>query len=158
MNYSIVLLALFFAACGGGSSDGSSSGAENAAASGSGLSAAQVEHGLGPISAFEPGPIDQALVEKGAETFKIKCSACHKLDERYVGPPLRDVTQRRSSAYVMNMILNPEEMVQKHPEARALFAQFMTPMPNQQLTEEDARAVLEYLRSAAAESSTAVSE
>jgi mono/diheme cytochrome c family protein len=158
MKYLIVILPLFLAACGGGSTDGSPSGSEAPTSSGSELTAAELEHGIGPISAFEPGPLDAAIVETGAETFKIKCSACHKLDERYVGPPLRDVTEKRSPAYIMNMVLNPEEMVQKHPEARALFAQFMTPMPNQQLTEDDARAVLEYLRSAAAESPTSVPE
>jgi hypothetical protein len=47
----------------------------------------------------------------------------------------------------MNMILNPAEMVEKHPEARKLLAEFMTPMPDQNLTQDDARAVLEYLRS-----------
>ncbi|MEX1054621.1 MAG: c-type cytochrome, partial [Rhodothermales bacterium] len=72
--------------------------------------------------------------------------ACHKMDERYVGPALGDVTERRAPAYIMNMMLNPEEMIQKHPEVKALLAQYLTPMPNQQLTEADARAVLEYLR------------
>jgi mono/diheme cytochrome c family protein len=129
-------------ACGGESSEVPGSTQE----AGSGLSAEQVEHGIGPISSFEVGPIDAALAETGLAAFTTKCSACHKLDERYVGPPLGDVTSRRSPAYIMNMILNPEEMIQKHPEAKALFAQFMTPMPNQHLTEPEARAVLEYLR------------
>ena len=46
----------------------------------------------------------------------------------------------------MNMMLNPDEMVRKHPEARALLAEFMAPMPNQNVTEADARALVEYLR------------
>ena len=152
MKYIALALALFVAACGGGQSDGASAGSQADQASNGGLTAEQLEHGVGPITAFEPGPIDDALVATGAENFKIKCSACHKLDDRYVGPPLRDATARRSPAYIMNMILNPEEMVQKHPEAKALFAQFMTPMPNQQLTEDEARSVLEYLRSVEGES------
>ena len=152
MKYFVLALALALVACGGGESGGSAGGTQSASGSDSDLSAEQLEHGIGPISAFEPGPIDATLVATGAENFKIKCSACHKLDERYVGPPLREITTTRSPAYIMNMILNPEEMVQKHPEARALFAQFMTPMPNQQLTEDEARSVLEYLRSVEGES------
>jgi mono/diheme cytochrome c family protein len=109
----------------------------------------ELEHGIGPVSAFEPGPIDHDLVARGEEQFQIKCSACHKLDTRYVGPPLADVTQRRSPAYIMNMILNPEEMIQKHPDARTMLAQYATPMANQNVAEEDARAILEYLRSVA---------
>jgi hypothetical protein len=46
----------------------------------------------------------------------------------------------------MNMILNPEGMLAEHPEARAMLAQFAVPMANQNLTEDQARAVLEYLR------------
>jgi mono/diheme cytochrome c family protein len=142
MKHSIVIFALFMAACGGGQSE-----APNAASTAAtGLSAAQLEHGIGPVEAFDPGPIDPNLADHGQEVFTIKCSACHKMDTRYVGPPLGDVTSRRSPAYVMNMILNPAEMVEKHPEAKALFAQFMTPMPNQSLTKDEARAVLEYLR------------
>jgi hypothetical protein len=37
-------------------------------------------------------------------------------------------------------------MVQQDPTAKELLAEFMTPMPNQNLTEEEARAVLEYFR------------
>jgi len=46
----------------------------------------------------------------------------------------------------MNMILNPDEMVQKDPIAKALLAEYLSPMANQNLTEEQARAVLEYFR------------
>jgi cytochrome c len=37
-------------------------------------------------------------------------------------------------------------MVQKHPIVRQMLAEYYTPMPFQNLTEQDARAVLEYLR------------
>jgi len=142
MKTTILILSVFLAACGGGTQQGQQAGpaAEN------GLSAEQLENGIGPVSPFEVGPIDPVLAKTGLETFTTKCSACHKIDERYVGPALGDVTTRRTPAYIMNMILNPEEMIQKHPEAKALLAQFMTPMANQHLTEDEARAVLEYLR------------
>jgi len=140
----LLLVCLLLTACSGESSD--TEAQTSSAAVPEGLSQAQIEHGIGPIEAFDPGPIDAALAATGLEVYTIKCSACHKMSDRYVGPPLGLVTTLRSPAYIMNMMLNPEEMVQKHPEARALFAQFMTPMPSQNLTEEDARAILEYLR------------
>jgi len=111
--------------------------------------ASMTEHGIGPIDPFELPALDETLAAQGETVFTTNCSACHKMTERYVGPALGDVTTRRSPAYVMNMILNPEEMVQKHPEGKALLAQFMTPMPNQHLTEDQARAVLEFLRTQA---------
>ena len=141
-----MLTAVLMAACGGGADapppDRPAGPAE--------LTAEQLENGIGPVTALDLGPLDAALAVTGEEVFVLKCSACHKPDERYVGPALADVTTRRTPEYVMNMMLNPEEMVQRHPEARALLAQYMTPMPNQNLTRDDARAVLEYLRSLAA--------
>jgi cytochrome c len=111
------------------------------------LSAFQLEHGIGPIKEkMELGPLDAALATKGKEVFETKCSMCHKMDSTYVGPSLGEVTARRTPAYVMNMILNPQEMVEHHPVAKQLLAERMTFMPNQQLTQDDARAVLEYLR------------
>lgn len=141
-----LLLGFLLSACGGeeGASDGAS-----AVDPATGLTAEQLEKGLGPISEIRLGPIDTALAATGEEIFTVKCTACHKLGERYVGPDLGEVLDRRAPEYIMNMMLNPDEMVQRHPEAKALLAQFMTPMPNQQLTQYDARAVLEYLRQAA---------
>jgi hypothetical protein len=46
----------------------------------------------------------------------------------------------------MNMILNPEEMVNKDPIAKELLDRYLSPMADQNLTEEEARKVLEYFR------------
>jgi mono/diheme cytochrome c family protein len=145
------LSATLLIGCGRNESDsGASSGAGSEAAAG--LTAEQLEHGIGPITPFELGEFDATLAATGAETFQIKCSACHKIDQRYIGPALGDVLERRSPAYVMNMILNPEEMLIKHPEAKAMLAEYMTPMANQNLTQDEARSILEYLRAAPADS------
>ncbi|MGQ0701579.1 MAG: cytochrome c [Gemmatimonadales bacterium] len=111
------------------------------------LSAFELENGIGPVKeAVTLGPLDPALAEQGRQIFDTKCSMCHKMDTTYVGPPIGEVTARRTPAYILNMILNPQEMVEKHPVAKQLLAERMTFMPNQQLTLADARAVLEYLR------------
>lgn len=113
----------------------------------SGLTDFQMKNGIGPVTEeLDLGPIDEDMAERGEKLFKTNCSACHKLDERYVGPAQRDLVERRSPEYIMNMILNPAEMLEKHPEAKKMLAQFMTPMPNQNLSREEARAVLEYFR------------
>ena len=47
----------------------------------------------------------------------------------------------------MNMILNPDGMLKEDPIAQALLKEYNnTPMLNQNLSEEEARAVAEYLR------------
>lgn len=111
-----------------------------------GLTEAQIVNGIGPITALKLGPLDQALVTKGNEVFDLKCVACHKVNERLVGPPMAGISTRRAPAFIMNMILNPEEMVQKHPEVKAMLATYYVPMTFQNVTEDEARAILEYLR------------
>ncbi len=87
------------------------------------------------------------MATHGEDVFKKMCTACHRPDKKFIGPAPKDVLKRRSPEWVMNMILNPEEMVQKDPLAKELLIEFNgSPMANQGLTEEDARAVLEYFR------------
>ncbi len=103
--------------------------------------------GIGPISTVSLGDIDQAMVTKGETVFKAKCSACHKISKKFVGPALKGVTGRRSPEWIMNMIMNPEEMIQKDPIAIRLLAEANgAPMANQNITEDEARAILEYFR------------
>jgi mono/diheme cytochrome c family protein len=105
--------------------------------------------GVGPVSNVDVGTnVDKALADQGKGIFETKCAACHKLNERYVGPPLGGVTKRRKPEWIMNMILNPQEMTQKNDTAQALLGAYMTQMPNQNLTQEEARAMLEYFRQA----------
>lgn len=139
-------------ACGGSSGDAGDA-ASNQAQTGSGsdeLTAFQLEHGIGPVTeVVEVGALDPALAGTGGEIFAVKCASCHKLGERYVGPALGDVTDRRSATYVMNMILNPKDMYERHPEGKALLAEYLAFMPDQDVSIDEARALLEYLRSPA---------
>ena len=105
------------------------------------------DKGIGPITNVTlSADIDQELASKGAEVFKIKCAACHKPEKRFIGPAPKGIMDRRTPEWIMNMILNPEEMVQKNAAAKALLAEYLSPMANQNLTEEEARSVLEYFR------------
>jgi mono/diheme cytochrome c family protein len=101
--------------------------------------------GVGPVKSVELGPLDGDLAAKGEKIFSGTCSACHKLDQRYVGPGIQGVTKRRTPEWIMNMIINPAEMTQKDPTAKAMLAEYMTQM-SVNATEEDARALLEYFR------------
>lgn len=114
----------------------------------SGLSSDELENGIGPAKeAITLGAVDATLAAKGQTLFETKCLSCHKLGERFVGPDLSGVLTRRTPRYVMNMILNPEEMVKRHPEAKKLLAEFLAPMAQQNLTVDEARAVVEYIHS-----------
>ena len=104
------------------------------------------DKGIGPITSVTLAEIDEAMVAEGEVIFKAKCSACHKISKRFVGPGLAGVTERRTPEWIMNMILNPEEMVAKNPTAKKLLEEYLAPMANQNLTEKEARLILEYFR------------
>ena len=104
--------------------------------------------GIGPIDSVNMGAeIDMELVRLGEEIYTEKCIACHKVGTTFIGPPPNGILERRTPEWIMNMILNPEEMLQKDPLAKALFMEFNGQlMTNQQLRVEEARAILEYFR------------
>lgn len=103
--------------------------------------------GVGPITSMTLGAIDNNMVAEGEVIFKAKCTACHKITKKFVGPALKGVTERRTPEWIMNMALNPEEMVAKDPLAKQLLVEYNgAPMANQNLTEQEARALLEYFR------------
>lgn len=145
----IFALACFLVACGGESGNTSSGTQDEEPA----LTAFELEHGIGPITEeIQLAAIDAALAARGQEIFEMSCEVCHQFGQRFVGPDIQDVLDRRSPTFVMNMILNPEEMAFNHPVTMELLREFMAPMPYQNVTPEDARAIVEYLRTVAEES------
>jgi mono/diheme cytochrome c family protein len=141
---SILLALLLVSACGQSDDDQTSATADQT--SDNGLTAFQLEHGIGPITEDVTLDLDDVdKIEQGRQIFDSKCAACHQMSERFVGPALGDVTDRRSNEFILNMILNPSDMARKHPEGMKMLADFMTPMPFQNVTEEEAKAILIYL-------------
>lgn len=102
--------------------------------------------GVGPIKSVTIGDLDVAMAKEGEEIFEKNCTACHKMDKKFVGPALAGVSERRKPEWIMNMIMNPEQMVKEDPVAKELLAEFLAPMANQHITEDQARKILEYFR------------
>ncbi len=102
---------------------------------------------------FNPQKVEIAekaleLITDGQAIYDLKCSACHKLGtKRVVGPGFKGVTDRRKPEWILNMVTNVEVMLEEDPEARKLLEECLTRMPNQNLSRDDARAVLEFLYS-----------
>lgn len=103
--------------------------------------------GVGKFKDISLADIDEKLAEQGKVIFEAKCSACHKVtDKKVVGPGLLGVTERRQAAWIMNMITNPVEMTQKDPTAKELLAEHLTQMTFQDVSDDQAKQILEYLR------------
>ncbi|HEY3386356.1 MAG TPA: c-type cytochrome, partial [Saprospiraceae bacterium] len=91
--------------------------------------------------------LDPAMAEEGSKIQSVKCASCHKLsDEKLVGPGWKGVTQRRKPEWIMNFITNPDPMIDKDPAVQAQLELCLVRMPNQNLTDTEARAVLEFMR------------
>ena len=145
-----LMLAVAAAAPGCGEKHQAEGHEEKAESAEGSLTPFELENGIGPMKdTVEVGPLDKALAATGKALFETKCSMCHKMDTTYIGPALGEVTTRRTPTYIMNMVLNPQEMVERHPVAKKLLAERMTFMANQNLTVDEARAVVEYLRTQA---------
>lgn len=104
--------------------------------------------GVGPITSVSfADEIDSDMAAAGKTKFQAICTACHMAEQRMIGPALKGVYERRSPEWVMNMILNPDGMLKEDPIAKALLKEYNNAiMLNQNLSEEDARNVAEYLR------------
>ena len=104
--------------------------------------------GIGPISKIVfDNEINQNLAKSGKKLFNQLCTSCHMIKEESVGPAIKGILDRRSPEWIMNMILNPTEMVQKDPIAKKLLAEYNNEyMYNQNLIEDEAREIIEYFR------------
>ena len=100
-----------------------------------------------PVNNVNTNTIDEDLALKGRFVFTKKCMECHALDVNLKGPALKDVTKQRKSEWIMNMILNTEDMLQKDSIAKKLLSEHVIKMTVTNVNPDDAKAVLEYLRS-----------
>jgi mono/diheme cytochrome c family protein len=132
----VIAAALALVGCG-------SRGNETAGTPATGTTAASLDAGPRAIES----DADESRAELGEQLFKDKgCSACHAFGQRVAGPDLAGVTRRRTAKWIENQILHPEQMVKEDPIARQLFAQFALQMPNQRLTPDEAKTIIEYFK------------
>lgn len=92
-------------------------------------------------------PLNKEWVAEGKSIYDTKCSACHRLtSERLVGPGWAGVTQKRKPVWIMNMITNVDIMLETDAEAQKMLEECLVRMPNQNVSQEDARNILEFMR------------
>ena len=144
---------IFAVACGGKTESNTASANQNGtstnATTDNGATAdAGNPAGVGKFTNVElTHPLDQKMVESGQKVYDVKCASCHKLtDEKLVGPGWQGVTTRRKPEWIMNFSTNTEEMLNKDAAAMSMLEVCLVRMPNQNLSDDDARAVLEYMR------------
>ncbi len=143
--WSAGILGILLTACGGGSEQSTTS---NETSSNPTTEAAADPKGIGEVKSVDLGSgIDASLADAGKAIVDMKCTACHQLnDKRLVGPGFQGVTNRRRPEWILNMITNVDVMLDQDPTAQKLLEECLTRMPNQNLSQADARGILEFMR------------
>jgi len=136
--------------CGGASkSDDSAAKSEDTQAATQDPSSYDPNRGEGKFdeSNVTLGAVDLAMVTKGEAIATTKCFSCHKItNEKLVGPGWLGVTKRHTAYWIMNFITNPDPMIDKDPEVQAQLEICLVRMPNQSLSDQDAREIVEFMR------------
>jgi len=93
-------------------------------------------------------PLNAEWVAAGKAVYEMKCQSCHRLtEEKLVGPGWKGVTKKRQPVWIMNMITDTEMMLDSDPEAQKLLELCMVRMPNQNISKDESRHILEFMRS-----------
>ena len=147
----ICAFALVIAACGSSSQEGYSTTADettNQASKTGANPSYDPNRGEGKFHEVKlDTKLDGLLATNGEKISDLKCASCHKMtDEKLVGPGWKGVTTRHQPEWIMNFITNTDAMIDKDPKAQAMLELCMVRMPNQNLSDGDARALLEYMR------------
>ena len=152
IRFALLAGLIVVAGCGGQKSSGSTAVADThastpaATATGSTTIPKVSPYDEGPRAAATPANHEAA--ERGEKLLQLKgCSACHAFGTKMSGPDLAGVSLRRTAQWMEQQILHPDLMVKQDPISRELFAKHALQMPNQGLTAEQAKDVVEYLKS-----------
>jgi mono/diheme cytochrome c family protein len=142
---SILILA---SSCGGDAKKADGTESAGGSSSAPATTPSDPNRGIGKFTTVDLGStIDRKMVEAGQKIFDVKCSACHKLTgEKLVGPGWKGVTTRRAPVWIMNFATNVDVMLANDPQAQAQLEICLIRMPNQNLSDDDARHILEFMR------------
>lgn len=148
VSCTVIAVALY--ACGGNSPSNAAAGSspQSSANTANGNPSYDPDRGEGKFTSVNLGDkLDANMAKGGEKIFNVKCSACHKVtDEKLVGPGWKGVTTRHKPEWIMNFITNTDKMIDKDPKAQAMLEICLVRMPNQNLTDADARNLLEFMR------------
>lgn len=147
----LAAVCIIMAACGGNSTDqGNPPATDNTAVKKEANANPSYDpnRGTGKFTKVDiPEKLDAALAGNGEKIYGVKCGSCHKLNnEKLVGPGWQGVTSRHTAVWIMNFVTNTDEMLNKDPKAQALLELCLVRMPNQNLSDDDARALYEFMR------------
>ena len=96
-------------------------------------------------------PVIQADAAEGKKLFTTSgCTACHTIGKgKLVGPDLKDVTRTRTTKWLKDWLKNTAKMQASDPTGKKLLKEYVVPMPQQNLSDKDINALIDYFASTA---------
>lgn len=144
----IFTLGIFVYACSNSSNQNNDSASSSTSNTPASTEDYDPKRGEGKFENVEVGPgIDAAMAAEGKTISDLKCASCHKYtDERLVGPGWAGVTEKHRPEWIMNFVTNPDPMIDKDPELQAQLELCLVRMPNQNIADDEARMIVEFMR------------
>ena len=102
------------------------------------------------LAAFFLGAkLTMADVAEGEKLFNANCTACHAINDKVVGPALKDVDKRQSEAWLIKWIQNSQAVIKSGDEyGNKLYKEYnqsaMTAFP--QLKDDQIKSILAYIK------------
>lgn len=89
-----------------------------------------------------------AMAQDGATLYKQNCAACHKLDKRFIGPPLSGINEKRSEQWLLAFIKSSQTLVKSgDKDAVAIFEAYNgTIMNDFDLSNTEIKTILNYIQ------------
>ncbi len=98
------------------------------------------------MQAFKPSAIEMKNMLPGEmEYLNHGCNACHRFGEEFNGPDLLMVDKRRTDEWLKSWIMETEKHLAE-PDIEAMRQKYKLAMPNQNVSDEAADRIIDYLK------------
>lgn len=93
-------------------------------------------------------PTDDAIVSAGQSLFTANCTQCHAINQKIIGPALKDVHERREVPWLISWIRNSQKLIASGDEtAVALYEEYnQTVMASYPFSDDEILSILAYIK------------
>ena len=104
---------------------------------------------INSVQAQDDGiPTDEAVISSGEKLFKANCKVCHAIDQRVVGPALKDVHKRRPVEWIQAFVKNSQKVINSGDAyAVKLYEEYnKTQMTSFDFSDDEILSIIAYLK------------